>query len=298
VGRVALIVAATSAALALAGPMALRPFADAAGAAGSAGEVAVGFVIDFGTGTTPAVGCVDVPSTDNRYQALSAFLSEKGMAQPSYNASGLLCSINGVPSSGCGQSVPGGYIYWSYFTGGTGGWKYSSTGAFATVGADDVEGWRFQDPGTGRPNDPAPSATSHYNSICGSGSGSTPTTQPGSTGPGGQATGGGPTAGGTGRRLHVRRGAAAAAAGSGRSHAATTTTTTSPTTTTSTYPDASATSLPAISIPADPEKGLVSAKVPSNGSGPGPDPLIVGGLIVAVLGIAAFARWRRRPNTP
>ena len=128
VGRGALVVAAGTAALALAGPLALRPFVDAAGAAGAAGDVTVAFVIDFGPGTTPVVGCVDVPPTDNGYDALAAFASQEGIDQPTYNPSGLLCSINCIPSSGCGQVVAGGYIYWSYFTGAKGGWTYAIVG--------------------------------------------------------------------------------------------------------------------------------------------------------------------------
>ena len=178
IGRGALVVAAGTAALALAGPLALRPFVDAAGAAGAAGEVSVAFVLDFGPGTTPVTGCVDVPASDNRYDALAAFASQQGLAQPTYNSSGLLCSINGIPSSGCGQVVAGGYIYWSYFTGGQGGWTYSSTGAFGTVTPGDVEGWRFQNPGSGRPNDPPPRSSARFAAICGSGTVTPPTTQP------------------------------------------------------------------------------------------------------------------------
>jgi hypothetical protein len=289
-GRGALIVAAGTAALALAGPMALRPFVDAADSAGAAGLVSVAFVLDFGPGSTPVAGCVNVPDTDTRYDALSAFVHQEGMAPPTYAPSGLLCSINVVPATGCGQTVAGGYIYWSYFTGGSGGWSYSSTGASATVTPGDVEGWRFQNPGTGRPNDPAPRSTPRFNSICSAGSG-TPSTNPGTKG------GTGP---GAGRHPHIRWGAAApAAAGTGRPGGSpTTTTSSSTTTTTSTYPSATDTSLPDISVPADPVAALAHAKHPAGGSGPGPDPLIIGGLLVAALGIAAFARWRRRLRTP
>ena len=166
--RGALVIAAGTAALALAGPFALRPFVDAAGAAG---EVTVAFVLDFGPGGSQVVGCVSVPATDSRYDALSAFATEKGLVPPAYAPSGLLCSIDLIPASGCGQSVAGGYIYWSYFTGSGGRWAYSSTGAFATVRKGDVEGWRFQDPGSGRPNDPGPRTAAVFTSIC---SGGTP----------------------------------------------------------------------------------------------------------------------------
>ena len=131
-----LVVAAGTAALSLAGPFALRPFTDVAGAAGT---VTVAFVLDFGgTPADEVVGCVTVPDTASRYDALTAFTQARGLAAPTYAPSGLLCSINGAPSSGCGQVVAGGYVYWSYFTGGQGGWTYASAGAFGTVTAGDV----------------------------------------------------------------------------------------------------------------------------------------------------------------
>ena len=58
----ALMVAAASAALAGAGPDALMPFRDAAGAAT---EVSVAFVVDFGDLGAPVVGCTQVPSTED-----------------------------------------------------------------------------------------------------------------------------------------------------------------------------------------------------------------------------------------
>jgi MYXO-CTERM domain-containing protein len=272
--------------------MALRPFVDAAGAAGAAGDVAVAFVIDFGPGTTPVVGCVDVPPSDNGYDALAAFASQEGIDQPTYNSSGLLCSINSVPSSGCGQAVAGGYIYWSYFTGGKGGWTYASSGAFGTVTPGEVQGWRFQNPGKGSPSDPAPRSPARYDSICGSGT--TPTTAPS-----------GGSSGVKVRQSRVRRvtvtpavAPTVAPVNNRSTSGSTTTVPLSPTTTT--YPPVTATSLPNISVPADPEKGLDSSKHSSGdaGGGPGPDPLIIGGLLIAALGVAAYTRWRRRPRTP
>ncbi len=124
--RFAALVAAASAALALAGPYALTPFKDAAGAAT---EVSVAFVVDFGGANKVQVTCVKVPSTDNEYQALAAFTQQENEETPTYNDSGLLCSIGGIPNSGCGQSDGSGFIYWSYWHGDTGGWEYSNTGS-------------------------------------------------------------------------------------------------------------------------------------------------------------------------
>jgi hypothetical protein len=290
--RGSLIVAAGTAALALAGPFALRPFADAATAAGSAGEVSVAFVLDFGgSAGHQVVGCVTVPASDNRYDALAAFTAEQGLAAPTYAPSGLLCSIGGIPATGCGQEVSGGYIYWSYFTGGPNGWEYSNTGAFGTVTPNDVEGWRFQDPGTGLPNDPPPRTAPDYAALCSSTSTSTTPTTPG--------VGVGVSPAGTTGRTHTHgvggtkppkppkptktRGTGAAVANS--------------TTTSLTYPPDTTTTLPPIVIPPDPETGLTTAAKQA-APGAGPDPLIVGGLLVAILAIAAYTRWRKRPRTP
>jgi hypothetical protein len=289
--RGSLIAAAGTAALALAGPFALRPFVDAAGGAGTAGEASVAFVLDFGGSPDREVtGCVTVPASDNRYDALVAFTAERGLVAPTYASSGLLCSINGDPATGCGRSVARGYIYWSYFTGGPNGWTYADTGAFGTVTPNDVEGWRFQDPGTGLPNDPPPPTAPEYEALC-SGTSSTPTT----SAPAGGASPAVPAAG----RTHVHAVArtkpsketkAPKTKGTGASAA-------SSTTTTSTYPPDTTTTLPAISIPPNPEIGVATvAKHVTPGAGP--DPLIVGGLLVAVLAIAAYTRWRKRPRTP
>lgn len=301
VARGALVIAAGTAALALAGPMALRPFVDAAGAAG---EVTVAFVLDFGQGNSQVVGCVSVPATDSRYDALSAFATEKGLVPPSYASSGLLCSINLIPASGCGQSADGGYIYWSYFTGSGGRWIYSSTGAFATVTKGDVEGWRFQNPGTGRPNDPGPRTAAVFTSICSGGSPTTttttttsttapPVTGGGSSGPGHQASA--PVG------VHAGKVAPTPAASGGRTpttttlpyDAASTTTTTASTGST----DTSTTSLNFTAprgLPAD----LATARGASADPGTGSAPLIIGGLVILALAIAAWARWRARPRTP
>ena len=347
VARGALIVAAVTAALSLAGPFALRPFSDVAGAAG---EVTVAFVLDFGgSSSNQVVGCVTVPSTDSRYDALAAFISQENLAPAVYAPSGLLCSINGIPSSGCGQTVAGGYIYWSYFTGGSTGWVYSSTGAFGNVTHGDVEGWRFQDPGTGRPNDPPPRTAPEYDALCattpttttttttappkhGGGGGTTGTGSGGTTGAGptttvpvtharhpAKSTGtSAPVAGGSGTSSSTTSSTSCPSAAStstptstttsvasdpSRSTSSTTTTTSDPCSPTdSTLPtgasdssDSSGT-VPTVSVPADPEVGLatVAHHAPS---GPGPDPLIVGGLLVAVLAIAAYTRWRKRTRT-
>ena len=173
-----LFVGAASAALAAAGPDALMPFKDAAGAAT---EVSVAFVVDFGGLGPPVVGCVQVPSTDNGYAALGVFVAQHNEAQPIYNSAGLLCSIDNLPGNAptvCGAQVAGGYDYWSYWHGTTGAWVYASTGAFSPVQNGDVEGWRYQTDGQSNPSDPHPSVTPSYASICGSVTAVSTTTAP------------------------------------------------------------------------------------------------------------------------
>ena len=159
----ALLLGAAGAALAPAGPDALMPFRDAAAAAA---EVSVGFVIDFGKPADVVVGCVKVPEGQDGYQALADFLQQEHESAATYNSSGLLCSIDEVPSTGCGQVVSGGYIYWSYWLGTSGTWSYATTGASGAVQNGDVEGWRFEDPGRANPSDPPPGASPDFDAIC------------------------------------------------------------------------------------------------------------------------------------
>ncbi len=115
--RWAVVIAAAAAALAWGGPDALVPLKDAAAATS---QVSVAFIVDFGGSDKVDVGCVKVPSTDNGYAALLAFTQQEDVAPPTYANSGLLCSIGGIPSSGCGQVDGDGYIYWSYWHGDSG----------------------------------------------------------------------------------------------------------------------------------------------------------------------------------
>jgi len=81
----------------------------------------------------------------------------------------------------------------------------------------------------------------------------------------------------------------------------TSTSTSVPTTTTTPSRDPSdpvTTSLPAASIPADPEVGVSDVARHASPGGAGPDPLIIGGLLAAVLAAGAWVRWRKRPRTP
>ncbi len=300
---VSLGVAAGSAALALAGPYALAPFVDAAGAAT---EVGVAFVLDFGGARGQVVGCVHVPASDNGYYALAAFTEQEHLAAPTYNASGLLCSIGGIPASGCGEPAGGAYIFWAYFLGGTGTWMYANRGASAPVTPGDVEGWRFEDPGPDNPKAPKPRTAPDYASICEPSTTTTTSTPTQTTTP----TFAAPTS---------TTGPTTTTAPSGHGAPAASTATTilpSNAVVTTTAPPAGSgpRRAPATgTVPATAEHTSTSTSAPGSSGGhtealgstpasahpaggSGTTPLIVGGILVAALAVASVLRWRRRPR--
>ena len=149
----------------------LGPVAAVTGAspACAAGEVRVSIVVDFGDLPSPpptSATCVAVGDGDSGADALAARARQLGTPAPRYNSSGLLCAIDGLPSTGCGERTSSGYRYWSYFRGSAGGWEYSSVGPTGSrVKATQSEGWRFTN-GTGRPGDPAPRGPADPAAVC------------------------------------------------------------------------------------------------------------------------------------
>jgi hypothetical protein len=285
-GLVVGAVAAT--ALVSAGPAALLPFKDmVVGAV----DVSVALVVDFGTAGV-VTGCVKVPAGDDGYDALAAFTQQENEALPTYNSSGLLCSINNVPNQSpspvCGQQGPGGYDYWSYWHGSTGTWVYADTGASGTVTDGDVEGWRFEDPGTGKPNDPAPRAAPDYAAICGP---TTPTTSPVTTSPVATSS---PVSSGTPSSVASSSGEQPSAGGSAPE-------TPTGATRASAGSDGRTTPPLASSVPTARRHGEAAGASPSKTHGGGGNhatPLVVTGAILATLaGVATFRR-RRRPRMP
>ena len=138
----------------------------------AADSVYVAVVVDFGNGpstpSSPISKCVTVPQGSTLLDALSQAV---GSSNLTFASSGLLCTIDGYPtpqvSSSCGQAIPGGYRYWSFWTSNQGTWSYAKLGAGsipATTGA--VEGWRFEYNGNGNPNDPPPSIAANFQAIC------------------------------------------------------------------------------------------------------------------------------------
>ena len=301
-----LLIGAASAALGSAGPDALVPFRDVAGAASA---VSVAFVVDFGGAVGPVVKCVQVPSGENGYAALALFTEQENEATPVYNSSGLLCSINGDPSTGCGQAAPGGYIYWSYWHGTSGRWQYATTGATATMQDGDVEGWRFENPGMSSPNDPPPGAAPDYASICGSAVSATsttaapptPTTAPAIAAPGAASSSPQTAPSSAGARQSTSSGASGA----------------SPSTTSNGGPSPPSSSVSgskagATGSPTDGGSGPIPPGSVKSGSeaqslraspaaarqagGGSVFPLLIGGGILAALIAASVVRWRKRPE--
>lgn len=157
---------------ALAASLAMTAGASPAVVAAGAGVhegVDVALVVDFGKPGRhgdAVVRCIRVPAGTTGAQVLVDVANDGHLPVPTYNASGLLCSIDGLPKSGCGAQAAGGYAYWSYWHGGR-SWSYASVGPSTwAVRDDDVEGWRFDDDSGGAATDPAPRAPSSYRAAC------------------------------------------------------------------------------------------------------------------------------------
>ncbi|MEZ5380819.1 MAG: hypothetical protein R2754_03370 [Microthrixaceae bacterium] len=133
------------------------------------GGTRVSVVVDYGTvsgNSSPSAACITITSTMNGAQFLAARAQALGTPPPTYAPSGLLCSIDGYPSGGCGTRTGGKYLYWSYWNGQSGRWVYSSQGpASRRMTANSVEGWRFVN-GSGGPSDPAPRIAPNRTAIC------------------------------------------------------------------------------------------------------------------------------------
>lgn len=113
-----------------------------------AGQVRVAVVVDTqelsNGSSTPSVVCVVVAQGASGTAALAARAIRLGTPQPRYNQSGLLCAIDGAPAApACGTPSGNGFLYWSYWIGGS-SWTYANVGP-ASRGMTDgaVEGWRF-----------------------------------------------------------------------------------------------------------------------------------------------------------
>jgi len=131
----------------------------------SAGQVRVAVVVDssaLGGSATPSVTCVVVASGASGVAALAARAIRLGTTQPRYDASGLLCAIDGKPvAPACGTPSGGSFEYWSYWIGGA-SWTYANVGPASRAMTDGtVEGWRFINGGSAV----APNASSSFAAL-------------------------------------------------------------------------------------------------------------------------------------
>ena len=145
------------AAFALATPLGGR----ALGRACASGDVHVAVVVDNGSSSAVSAVCVPGSSGDNGATILAARASMLGTPQPRYAASGLLCAIDGMPSTGCGVAHDGHYAYWSYWHGTRREVVVLErrSGLGTCRSRDVVEGWRWQPDGSALANGSAAART-------------------------------------------------------------------------------------------------------------------------------------------
>jgi hypothetical protein len=133
------------------------------------GQLRIAVVVDAGelTGAPGAESiCVRVPAGATGADVLAARARLLGRPPPRWASSGLLCAIDGVPATGCGERVDGSYRYWAYHLGEAGAWRWASVGpAFRKASSERVEGWHYT-AGTGGPADPPPRAAATPATIC------------------------------------------------------------------------------------------------------------------------------------
>jgi hypothetical protein len=109
-----------------------------------AGMLTVAIAVDGGQAGAEW-SCVVVPQRSTGADVLVARAAQLGRPAPTYDSSGLLCTIDGAPNDGtCGNPTAGGYAYWSYWLASKGTWNYATTGPAGRRVADrSIEGWHF-----------------------------------------------------------------------------------------------------------------------------------------------------------
>ena len=119
-----------------------------------AGSARVVVVVDDGLGQV-SVECLLVSQGTTGSQLLRQRAAKLGTAVPGHAGSGLLCTIDSFPASGCAETAGG--SYWANFSATGGSWDYSSYNPFIRRVCDgDVEGWRYVVRGSGAAGDAAP----------------------------------------------------------------------------------------------------------------------------------------------
>ena len=286
----------------------------------ASGQVCEGIVLDDGNGSAAAVQAGQVAPGASDLEALST--AGDTVAE---NDSGLVCAIDNYPANGlanCTATSGGDYYYWSYWSGDpyTNTWTYAEIGPSehtVTDGQTYVQGWRYQDPGPSGPSATKPSVTpaAAFAQACpgvtpvapssggggsgsgggGSGSGgSTPTTTAPTptTTQTTQATAPGPSPPPTPAGTHASGGTTTttrAASGTAPPGETASTSTTTTTTTVGSHPRPTARSAKAKLAASD-------AAAQGHSGGNAALPIVIVALLIALLGGAAWFRWRRRPG--
>jgi hypothetical protein len=129
-------------------------------------RIVVVVVADFGgVNGKVIVTCVLAKAGESGAQVLQSQAALLRFPSPRYAESGLLCAIDGYPTSGCGTRSGGHYAYWAYWHGGK-RWQYANGGPGEwQVSKGDVEGWRFEPDGSATPADPPPRAASSATAL-------------------------------------------------------------------------------------------------------------------------------------
>jgi hypothetical protein len=119
-----------------------------------AGSARVVIVVDDGLGPV-SIECLLVSQGTTGSQLLRQRAAKLGTAVPGHAGSGLLCTIDSFPASGCAETAGG--SYWANFSATGGSWDYSSYNPFIRRVCDgDVEGWRYVVRGSGAAGDATP----------------------------------------------------------------------------------------------------------------------------------------------
>jgi hypothetical protein len=282
--------------------------------ASASGQVCAGIVIDNGTGVAPELQGASVPPGSDDLDLLSA--AGDTFTQ---NDSGLVCAVNEYPANSlenCLNAKHGLYYYWSYWEGDptTNTWTYADVGpAEHTVAAGQsyVEGWRYQDPGPDSPEATKPSIkpARAFAQACSGGSSAPP--QSG----GGSSSG----AGGSGNAVTTTSAPATLPAASTPATTAVPTPATDsggtdedPSTTlpaagtaakdpSSTGSQSQSTTTPStlITEPGTSRIGRPALASAANKGASGDDPalpILLVAALIGMIGVAAWFRWRRRPE--
>ena len=131
----------------------------------SDGKPRVAVVIDHGSSIDAR--CIEIDGNMNGAQFLALRAQILNVPQPTYNASGLLCSIDGYPRTGCGEKTGSTYAYWSYWDGRSGRWVFARIGPASRRMTDGaMEGWRFQQEGSLESSGNPPRYAPDRNGIC------------------------------------------------------------------------------------------------------------------------------------